>query len=243
MGVYDLTQLLDWARRTGGDRLQTAYETITADGTRRITLGNEGAISLVDLEEDDVEADTFPDINGNLMVFPSGSIPAEGTELYVTYNYTTYSDDDVMNFMADSAHVVLSALGANHWDITDSFSIQDDGDGNGQGDVMYNINGEVDHDLERLIVFRTAMAIYEDKNYGAADGAIKIKDRDTAIDTSVTSESTRKVLARLQKQFEDTLLLVRNRRFTGMAIGFDEFHSMRHHRRPMRLYSSHCGGL
>jgi uncharacterized protein involved in tellurium resistance len=239
VAAYDLTQLLDWARRAGGDRVQTARETITADGTRRLTLGNEGSISLTYVEADDQPVDPLPTIDGNLMVFPSGSVPADGTELYTVYNFSTYSDQEVMDFMADSAHVVLSALGANHWDITDSFSIQDDGDGNGQGDVMYNINGEVDHDLERLIVFRTAMAVYEDKNYGAADGAIKIKDRDTAIDTSVTSESTRKVLARLSKQFEDALLIVRNRRFTGMAIGFDEFHSMRHHRRPMRLYCSH----
>jgi hypothetical protein len=238
MGAYDLTQLLDWARRTGGDRVQTARETIVADGTRRLTLGNEGAIALMSVEADDLPLDPLPDIDGNLMVFPSGSVPVDGTELYTVYDYSSYSDDDVLNFMADSAHVVLSALGANHWDITDSFQIQDDGQGNGQGDVMIDTNGEVDHDLERLIVFRTAMALWEDKNNAAADGAIKIKDRDTAIDTSVTSESTRKVLLRLSKQFEDTLLLVRNRRFAGIAMGFDEFHSMRHHRRPMRLFCS-----
>jgi hypothetical protein len=196
--------LVDWARRSGGDRLRTEREALVADGTTRAALNDTGDIHIVGLTLDGLVQPSGYTLDGNVITF--GSAPVDGAELDVSYTVSRYSDLQVAEFLHDAARNVQSDL-AVKWRVT-ADAIED------IADILF-VDGVPDNDFERLIVCRAAVAMYEDKSNVAADDAIKIRDGDTQIDTSATSQSTNKALARLWEYYHDARESLRSRRFLG----------------------------
>jgi hypothetical protein len=209
--AYDLRQLTSWVRRAGGDIVQTAREQLIADGSRRIALSNEGAIALTTLEIDNVEATTGFSVDGNFLTFDVNAIPATGTEIYVVYTVSRFSDAEILQFQEDSARAVGSDL-AIPW-VTASGQIV-----NADAIIYDAVTHNPDEDLEKLFVYRTAMAIAQAKAQMAADDSVKIKDADTSIDTAVTGSSANKLFLQMSELYESNLKAIRSRRFSGIAL-------------------------
>jgi len=198
--MFDLKSLVSWARRAGGDLRRQERDFLTADGTRVATLNNEGDLELISLEIDGVEATVGFALNQGLLIFDNEHIPPEGSELSVVYEYSTLTDDAVLELLVDSARIVQSDLALRDWVVQDDGAIE-----------CVTIN----EDIQKLIVFRAAVAIAESKSNTAADDAIKIRDGDTSIDTSTTGDHAAKRTKRLQEQYDSNLVVVRNRLFKG----------------------------
>lgn len=141
--------------------------------------------------------------------------PADGVNMFITYDVSIYASGEITYFLQDAAVNVVSDLGLPWYvDRNANLIVQPSGVTD-PFDSMYDPNGVFDEDVEKLIVFRTAIQMYEDKSSGAADDAIKIRDGDTSIDTSTTANSSQTFLKRLDQQYSEALLRVRLRRFRG----------------------------
>lgn len=222
MGLFSLTNLVPWARRAGGDDWRREREELVADGGTRAFLSNGTTAQVLAIEIDGVPLPSGQyTVDDNMLVFSVA--PTEGAELFVTYDYARYTDEAMTHFLSDAARVVESDLGIR-WSVFESVGIIQD-----STDLIIDADGEwVDSDgrpdstIEKLIVYRTAMSIFEEKSAQAADDAITVRDGSTMIDTSKASNSTGKMLERINKQYLENLTRARLQRFGGASIAFDK---------------------
>jgi hypothetical protein len=229
---YDLSQLVGWARRTGGDVITSTSESITSDGTRRIRLQSDGfvLVTAVDADADPLPPDAW-DAAGNQVTLTTA--PIEGTTFDVTYNSATFSDPEILDYLIDAAMTLKGDVkqswginAANHTIVDDStnpsFFPPDHPD-----DPAF-----ADPSLLKLIVFRAAVGIYTQKNAKAADDAIMIKDGDTTINTSLAARATDSVLKRMVETYEQDLRRYRTEKFCGAAQGdaYEPFRVLQRHR-------------
>ncbi len=196
----------------GGDSLSVVRETITADGTVLLELSNDGNIIITSITDDGTLVDSAEYSNdGGLVTFTTA--PEEASEMFVIYQQSTYTDDEIIAFLEDSARIVGADL-CIEWVVdTDNHLITHDDD------------GVVDALVEQLIIFATAMTIFNDRANAAAGEAILIKDGDTTIDTSKTSGALSKRIESFTKQYGDMLVRAQLKRFGGhVTEGGDNDH-------------------
>lgn len=221
MGIFDLTNLMPWTRRAGGDALRRERETVISDGTTRAFLssGNHVDVESIELDNIPMASGTYT-VEGNMVRF--GTAPDENSELFVTYDYARYTDEQITQFLSDAARIVESDLGIR-WDVHETVGVIYDAT-----DLIVDVDGrwidaygEPDATIEKLVVLRAAMSIYEEKNAQASDDAITVRDGTTMIDTSKAAHSSSKVLERLAKDYRVNMMAAKRQRFSGESIAFD----------------------
>jgi hypothetical protein len=210
---FDLSTLVSWARRAGGDRVQRTRETISSDGTATFTLGNDGFITLarirVDGDEVDLSSATLQENDVTL-----GTAPVDGAQIDVIYGLARYSDAEVIEFLCDAAGSVASDL---HFEWTVSLQDAKIVD---LPEVAFNAaKDDLDLGIQRLIVLQAALALASDKGNQAADDAIVVRDNKTLIDTSKASASSETSLKRFQKNYDTALLAYRRDHFKPASDG------------------------
>ena len=189
-----------------------------SDGTLRYTINDEGTITITKVELAYTILPTAQwtfDTDTNIITFTV--MPDEGDEIVVPYSVTRYSDTDILNFLTDAVYGVGGDLNFD-WDVdlTNPAAPQ----------VIDNQNVLVGRTLQRfkqLIVYRAGADLNAAKSNEAADDAIKIRDDDTSIDTSVTASANQKAVARLADLYMKTLTIARSEGFMGTAksTGFE----------------------
>jgi len=210
--TFDLTSLVDWTRRSCGDRPVSVREQIVSDGTAVITLSNDGTITLAAVSIDGTIVDiTTLVVSGSIVTFPNPLTAA--SVVTVTYTYTTYSDDDLQEFITDAANSVQGDLPAN-WEVADNTITTQD------VPLMNCEQSSLKMLVQRLLIAKAALNVSSDKADTAGDDAITVKDGDTTIDTSKTSAATMKSLQVKEDRYDKMLTDTRSRLFRGQA--FDE---------------------
>jgi hypothetical protein len=215
---YPLVGLIDWTRRQGGDMPTVQTSTGASDGTPRYTINDEGTITITKVE---VAYTILPtnqwvfDSDTNILTFTV--TPDEGDEIVVPYSVTRYSDTDILAFLINATYGVGGDLNFD-WDVdlTNPAAPQ----------VIDNQNVLVGRTLQRfkqLIVYRAGADLNAAKANEAADDAIKIRDDDTSIDTSVTAAANQRAIARLADLYARTVIIARSEGFIGTAksTGFE----------------------
>jgi hypothetical protein len=203
----DLVSLVEWTRRQGGDRVQVFTEEIIADGSGTILLENDGDISLLSVTVDGQDV-PLGDVaqEGNLLSLADP--PQVDAVQRVRYQHTQYTEDEVVEFLADAAETVASDL-HSQWQV-DGPSVQD-----ADGTIFVSPHGIADATVKRLIVGRAAIAIRRDKANTAADETIVVRDGSTAINTSQAALATERLLRRMTEEYERTLKRALASRFRG----------------------------
>lgn len=209
MAEYDLSTILAWVRRAGGDMLRRGTEDQVGDGTRRLVLDTEGHIEVISIEVDGtVKAGSTYTLDGNIITWASGESPAEGAEIFVVYQQATYADNELLGFLVDAAKAIASDLFLDWVVDGDTFKIVDEG---GQ----FVTDGQADATIEKLLVYKVAINVYDAKASRAADDAIMIRDGSTTIDTSKAARSSEKQVEKLEKKYQFYLREAQVNRFQG----------------------------
>lgn len=209
---YSLSQLVSWTRRAAGDEVTLQDQTTTSDGSRTITIENEGFISIVSVRADGtaLQASEY-ELEGRIITLDSD--PIDGTIHVVQYNNARYTDAEILQFVVDAAEAVLGDTKMT-WSVdTDAQKVIDDGS---QGFFKPGTTVIVPA-IKQLIVQRAALAIYEAKSINAADDAIKITNNRTSIDTSVGAGASKKTLERISTSYQASLRKFLGEGFIGIV--------------------------
>jgi hypothetical protein len=213
--TYDLSNLVSWARRTGADTLTRTRDTLITDGTTDVTMSSTGNIEIVSVRVGGVTQDPSTyDVEVSTIVF--NDAPASGLNVIVLYDTSTYTDAQVLEYVSDSLHYVVSKLALFGWQFNTT-------------DPLHPLaNDPHDHDipqtnvmqqaLEALIALGAGIQIRKDMAGTAGRDAILIKDGDTTIDTSKTANASEKVLKRMQAEYDNLMNVTIANRTRGKAI-------------------------
>ncbi len=141
--------------------------------------------------------------------------PTDANEaVSLVYFRSQFSDDDIKNYLLDAARSVGADL-TTRWTVSSvDYTVTDI-----HGEFWDVENQIWKSPVEELIMYRTALAISQERVNSAAVDAIKIKDGDTSIDTSATARAGEESLKRTSRQYQDQLLTTRSNRFTGFTQG------------------------
>ena len=143
--------------------------------------------------------------------------PITSSKIVAIYDLSTWNDDTLMEFIVDSVKVVASDL-AVRWIFDPTGFTISDLDANKP--IIFTDPKQptvADDTIQKLIVYRAAISMIEEKVDAAADDAILIKDGDTTIDTSKTFAGGQSRLDRITEQYDKNLKVARMNRFTGCA--------------------------
>lgn len=213
---YDLTTLLGWTRRAGGDLVTTSTQQLVADGTVSLKINDEGSINVIKVSLTGTVIDSSQySLDGNVITFSNP--PGAGLTVTVTYRRSKYSDDEVMGFLVDGVRGVKADMNLAIV-VNDTNNTVDDAPGMNQ---LYDKTGKPFPRMEQLFVLRGGWAMAEDKGGVAADDAVKIRDGDTSIDTATTAASTAKTIERKRDLYVEALKVARSEGFMG-AVDFNE---------------------
>jgi len=209
--IYNLNKLIAWARRAAGDRAQRTREIFAGDGeTVEFTLGNEGGILIGSISADGQVVRTGSDyaICDNVLTFQVA--PDDASRIVVIYSFTRYTDEEILEFLVDAATIVGGDIHVA-WTITRSGVLN-----NVPDDLA--VGTDLDHAVQKLIVYAAADVILTDKSNTAADEAIMVRDGSTTIDTSRASGASGKSLDRSSQRYKEALVLYRSRKFRGQSM-------------------------
>lgn len=208
--VYDLRELIGWTRRRGGDQVSKERTSVVADGTAYVSISSEDFVELLQLEVDGVvhPSGEYTIDEGTLKFDP---VLDDGSDVYAVFNEARYSDDTILDFLADAGAAVAGDLPAV-WEVIHASGLIDD-----DADQMLNHDGRVDDQIKQLIVVRAAFDMLGEKANSAADDAIMIKDGETTIDTSKGAGSINRRFDALSQEYALILRRVQANRFVGKA--------------------------
>lgn len=210
---FALSKLVDWARRSCGDRQQRVREAISATGDTALVLGNEGSISLVSVTVDGAAQNLQNDLSILDNVITFNTAPAVGSNIVVIYVLTVYSNSEISDFLADAALSVASDI-HTPWTISrTSYKILGI-----ENRLLNSTQTDLHFGVQRLLVYRSALDVSGDKANQAADSAILIKNADTTVDTSKTSLMSERAMERLQDRYDKALVQLQSDLFRGTGM-------------------------
>lgn len=205
---FDLAKLIPWTRNASGDRPRSVREDLVGTGGAALTLSNGGGITLdwVSVDGRRLDADAVT-VEGNVLTFSSP--PEPDSDVAVSYALTRYTDADLRTFLVDAALAVASDLPARLKVSRRSGHIE-------VPEALLDEEGvEPDAAIQTLIVYKASLDIVADKANQAADDAIMIRDGDTTIDTSKTSQNSEAAVRRLAARYSQALLRAKHGRLRG----------------------------
>jgi len=211
MGTYELSGLVARTRRDAGDMLRRQEETIVASGSRRVPLGAQYHVVLVDVEVDDAPPPSGMTVtlSGTTLVFDP--VLEEGSEVLVTYDAARFTDPEVIEFLADASRTVASDIVGPWSTDSEEATITD------LTNTYVRADDTIVDTLAKLLSLKAAIQIVSSKANSAADDAILIRDGDTTIDTSKGAGAIDKRLTALSRDYGDAWRRALANRFTGHA--------------------------
>jgi hypothetical protein len=207
---YSLVKLVEWTRRHGGDLPKNNTFSGVSDGTQRIVINDDGAIKV---NRVDVAFATIPidEWTADNQIISLSTTPDVGDDILITYAVTRFNDDQILNFLKDAvtgvAADMLFGWGVDETDPAAPLITDTEGAFESREKRRY----------EQLLVFRAGAFMFAAKSNQTAEDAIKIRDDDTSIDTSVTASSSEKALVRLINLYKQAVLIARSEGFMGSA--------------------------
>ena len=200
MATLDLSTLVEWARRSGGDALALGSDSFTGDGTTNsFTLSVITNVTVTSVTVDGVPAS--PTVANGTVTFASA--PVDGAEIVVAYTHSAHTDAEMLDWLDDAARSVAGDLNAD-WTLA--------------AHVLSSAADTFTFELQSLIVLRSSVTMAQHRAAATAGAGVMIQDGDTKLDLSRTADQLSKRIAALYAQYKDALDRALGRRMAGQHI-------------------------
>jgi hypothetical protein len=140
------------------------------------------------------------------------TIAAE-SEVFVQYDWVTYTDEHIISYIDDTIHYVIEPCFGLDFEFGDTVPAP-----SGIADPDTYTAQDFDQDYVSLMVWGSALSIMGVKLTEAGDDAIYIKDGDTVIDTAASSREKARGYAPLAKRYNDLKNTLLIRKFEGATM-------------------------
>jgi len=201
--ALDLNDLIPRARRKGGDILTESVieETDALENSTDTIVLEEDGYATVNLFR--INGSDIPDTNYTVTknVIKNNSTIAQGSSVYVDYDYTTYSDQQVLDFLQDGA-LIIQAIVHKDW-----------GFQNG-----YVSTSDVAYDYATLITVAGAFGMNQLEQLISGGDAIYIRDGDTVIDTATANREKARSMSALVNEWNYLVNKVLTNNFCGVSM-------------------------